>query len=101
MKGRERARDLLSRVENDCRKHRPLITAMSTTYVLDSFLTVIMTYLDTFAEHDHSRGDFSTRAAHQNHLGSFIIMSVLRPHVAKGRTKLSEMERILTRMVTL
>lgn len=101
MKGREGARDLLSRVENDCRKHRPLIMAMSTTYVLDSFHTVIITHLDTFAEPDHSRGDFSTRAAHQNHWGSFINMSMLRPHTAKARTKLSEKERIPTRMVTL
>lgn len=101
MKGREGATDLLSQVENDGRKHRPLIMAMSTTYILDGFHTVIMTYLDTFAEPDRSRGDFSTQAAHQNHLGSFINMSVLRPHSAKGRTKLSEMERILTRMVTL
>lgn len=40
-------------------------------------------------------------AAHENHLCSFINMSVLGLHPEKSRAKLSEMERILTKMSTL
>lgn len=40
---REGATDLLSQGESHCKKHRPLITAMSTIYVLASFHTIIIT----------------------------------------------------------
>lgn len=100
--GKRPATNLLSLVENQCKEHHPPIMGMSTIHLCtQNFHCAFIIYLATFAGLDYSRWIFSILATHENHLCSFINMSVLRLHPEKSGAKLPEMERILTKMTIL